>query len=103
MPADATMTNPRFDPRQNQLLAMLPDAIWRRWQPHAEPAEMPAGRILCDAGQTLSHAFFPASSIVSLANTTQDGHMTQLAVVGSEGFSLGWGSSGHRLKSCQPD
>jgi len=80
------MTQRRFDPRQNQLLASLPDAVWSRWSPHLEYLEMPAGRRLTETGKPLLSTVFPVSGIVALSNTTQAGHATQLAIVGNEGF-----------------
>ena len=73
------------DPRQNQLLACLPDAEWRRWQPYLEPVELAAGQVLCEAGRTSAYVYFPTTAIVSLIYMTQDGASSEVAVIGNDG------------------
>jgi len=77
---------PAPDPRQNRLLALLPDAEWERWQPQLELVALPLGRVLYESGATLSHAYFPTSAIVSLQFVTENGATAQIAVVGHEGI-----------------
>lgn len=79
------MTSPT-DPKTNQLLAALPDAEWRRWLPQLEAVEMPLGQVLYEAGSTLSHVYFPTSSIVSLLYVMENGASAEIAVVGHEGI-----------------
>jgi CRP-like cAMP-binding protein len=74
------------DPRQNHLLAALPDAEWTRWQPYLEPVHMPLGRSLYESGAKLSHVYFPTTSIVSLLYVMEDGASAEIAVVGNEGL-----------------
>ena len=54
------------DPRQNRLLAVLPEAEWARWQPQLELVNMPLGKVLYESGGKLSHVYFPTIAIVSL-------------------------------------
>jgi|HubBroStandDraft_1064217.scaffolds.fasta_scaffold00050_37 CRP-like cAMP-binding protein len=72
-------------PRQNQLLASLPDEEWTRWSPLLERVEMPLGSVLYEPGVTLPHVYFPTTSIVSLLYAMEDGVSTEIAVVGNEG------------------
>jgi CRP-like cAMP-binding protein len=74
------------DPRVNQLLAALPEADWQRLQPGLEPVDMPLGQVLSEAGQTLSHAYFPTSAIVSTMYLTEAGSSAEIAVIGREGM-----------------
>jgi CRP-like cAMP-binding protein len=74
------------DPRQNHLLAALPDAEWTRWQPHLEPVLLPLGKSLYESGGKLSHVYFPTTSIVSLLYVMEDGASAEIAVVGNEGL-----------------
>ncbi len=74
------------DPRQNRLLAALPDAEWSRWLPLLEPVDMPLGKVLYESGSSLSHVYFPATSIVSLLYVMEDGASAEIAVVGHEGL-----------------
>lgn len=74
-----------FDAKQNHLLAALPDLDRQRWLPHLERVELPLGQVLYEAGDTLSHAYFPANAIVSLLYVMQSGASAEIAVVGREG------------------
>jgi len=74
------------DPRQNRLLALLPDGEWQRWQPQLERVALPLGRVLYESGATLSHAYFPVSAVISLQFVTENGATAQIAVVGNEGI-----------------
>jgi CRP-like cAMP-binding protein len=74
------------DPRQNRLLAALPDGEWDRWAPHLEPVDMPLGKVLYESGSRLSHVYFPTTSIVSLLYVMEDGASAEIAVVGNEGI-----------------
>jgi len=74
------------DPRNNRLLAALPDGEWRRWRPQLEWVEMPLGQVLYESGGTLSHVYFPITSIVSLLYVMENGASAEIAVVGNEGI-----------------
>ncbi|MEO6032738.1 MAG: Crp/Fnr family transcriptional regulator [Burkholderiaceae bacterium] len=47
---------------------------------------MPLGQVLYEAGSTISHVYFPTSSIVSLLHVTENGPSAEIAVVGLEGI-----------------
>ena len=74
------------DPKQNQLLAALPDAEWKRWLPILEWVKMPLGHVLYESGKTLSHVYFPTTAIVSLLYVMENGSSAEIAVVGNEGL-----------------
>jgi CRP-like cAMP-binding protein len=71
---------------ENSLLAALPSSIKERWLPQLESAEMRLGEVLCESGATLSHVYFPTSSIVSLLYVMENGAPAEIAVVGNEGL-----------------
>jgi CRP-like cAMP-binding protein len=73
-------------PRDNHLLASLPEKVWAHWLPHLEAVNMPLGQVLYESGVTLSHVYFPTSSIVSLLYVMADGGSAEIAVVGFEGL-----------------
>jgi CRP-like cAMP-binding protein len=73
------------EPRKNFLLAALPDPEWRRWQSLLEQVEMPLGQVLYESGATLTHVYFPTTSIVSLLYVMENGASAEIAVVGNEG------------------
>ena len=75
-----------LDPRENRLLAALPADEWARWLPALEPVDMPLGRVLYESGMTMTHVYFPTTSIVSLLYVMEDGASAEIAVVGNEGI-----------------
>ena len=81
----STTPAPASDPRLNELLAALPDAEWRRWQPLLEFVQLPLGQVLYESGRTLSHVYFPTTAIVSLLYVMENGASAEIAVVGNEG------------------
>jgi CRP-like cAMP-binding protein len=74
------------DPRKNQLLAALRAAELARWLPALEPVDMPLGKVLYESGMTMTHVYFPTTSIVSLLYVMEDGASAEIAVVGNEGI-----------------
>lgn len=76
---------PGCDPRQNLLLAALPDADWLRWRSQLEPVDLALGQVLCESGSTPAYVYFPTTAIVSLLYMTRDGGSSEIAVVGNDG------------------
>ena len=74
------------EPRNNFLLAALPDPEWERWRPLLERVEMPLGQVLYESGATLTHVYFPTTAIVSLLYVMENGSSAEIAVVGNEGL-----------------
>ena len=75
-----------LDPRQNQLLAALPEAEWLRWLPQLELVDLPLGKVLYESGGKLTHVYFPTTAIVSLLYVMENGASAEIAVVGYEGI-----------------
>jgi CRP-like cAMP-binding protein len=75
-----------INPKENRLLAMLPDTEWQRWQAQLEPTHMPLGAVLYESGGTMSHVHFPTTAIVSLLYVMENGSSAEIAVVGKEGL-----------------
>jgi CRP-like cAMP-binding protein len=71
---------------QNRLIAALPPAEAARWLPLLESVDMPLGSVLYESGGTLSHVYFPTTSIVSLLYVMENGASAEIAVVGNEGI-----------------
>jgi hypothetical protein len=59
--------------RENHMIAALSPAESQRWLPLIEPVDMPLGAVLYEPGCTLSHVYFPATSIVSLLYVLENG------------------------------
>ena len=74
------------NPKENQLLAALPDAQWKRWLPDLELVSLPLGHVIYEAGGVMKEVIFPATAIVSLLHVMESGASGEIAVVGSEGM-----------------
>ena len=74
------------DPRQNNLLSVLPRADLDRIGPYLVPVELPLGKVLCESGGKLSNVYFPTTAIVSLLSVMENGASAEIAVVGNEGI-----------------
>src|SRR5688572_23136828 len=76
----------RHAPRQNGLLAALPEADYERLSGSLELVPLPLGRAMYESGTQLDYAYFPTDSIVSLLSVTQDGSSAEVAITGNEGM-----------------
>jgi CRP-like cAMP-binding protein len=73
-------------PRQNYLLAALPEAEWDRLRPRMELKPMPLGHVLYEPGSAMRHVYFPTTSIISLLYVMENGSSAEIAIVGNEGI-----------------
>ncbi len=73
-------------PRQNDILAALPLQDYQRLLPDLEFVPMPLGWAVYEAGQKLTHAYFPTTSIVSLLYVMENGSSAEIAVTGYDGL-----------------
>lgn len=73
-------------PLQNDLLALLPADVQQRLYPLLELYPLRHGMVLCESGDTLSHAYFPTDAIASKLYVTRDGGSAEIAIVGKDGF-----------------
>lgn len=74
------------DPRQNHLLAALPDDEYARLLPLMELVPMPLGEVLYESGVQMRYVYFPTDAIISLLYVMEDGASAEIAVVGFEGI-----------------
>lgn len=79
------MVNCTCERTSNRLIAALPAEELTRWQPQLELVDLPAGRVLHEAGSPWSHVYLPTTAIVSLDYLTATGASVEVAAVGSEG------------------
>lgn len=70
----------------NRLLAALPREEYERLLPHLEPVHLKKGATVYDAGDTVRHAYFIKSGMISLLSVTERGETIEVAVVGNEGM-----------------
>ncbi len=75
-----------YDPRQNRLLAALPEKAFEHLFLNLEWVPMPLGHVLYESGMQMQHVYFPIDCIVSLLYVMADGASAEIAVVGNEGI-----------------
>src|SRR6266478_4740968 len=73
-------------PRQNLLLAALPEAVYDRLLPGLELVSMPLGEVMYTSGSELRYLYFPTTCIVSLVYVMANGASAEIAVTGCEGL-----------------
>lgn len=99
--AEDRKTGTLSHPKANLLLAALPEAELRRWLPKLEFVDLPLGKVIYEAGVTMTHVYFPTTAIVSLLYVLESGASAEIAVVGNEGLVgislfMGGGSTPNR-------
>ena len=73
-------------PKDNRLLAALPEADYLRLLPHLEPFSVALGGTISNPCGTLSHIHFPTGGIIARVGTLQDGSSSEVSLTGSEGL-----------------
>jgi CRP-like cAMP-binding protein len=74
------------DPRENHLLAALPESDYERVHPRLKLVPLPLGEVLYESGSRQRRVYFPTTAIVSLLYMMADGASAEIAVVGNEGI-----------------
>lgn len=75
----------KTNPRQNYLLAAIPDDEFRRVETHLEPVSFKLGTVLHESGDRLDYIYFPTTAIVSLLYEMENGSTAEIGVVGNDG------------------
>lgn len=73
------------NPRQNHILAALPENEYKRILPYLERIHLPLGETLTESGEYSKYVYFPTTAIVSLLHVLANGSSAEIAVVGREG------------------
>src|SRR5919112_1436619 len=81
MPTNADAT----DPRQNRLLAALPDAEYGRILPHLGHVSFKLGEVVYESGGQMDHIYFPTTAIISLLYMMENGSSAEMGMAGNEG------------------
>lgn len=83
----AILSSPPYpsNPRQNHLLAALPENEFKRIEPYLERVQLPLGKTISESGNKETHVYFPTTAIISLLNVLGSGASAEIAVVGREG------------------
>jgi CRP-like cAMP-binding protein len=72
-------------PRDNHVLAALPDEDAERIFPQLKLIDLPLGMSVYESGDLQRYIYFPTNSIVSLLYVLENGASAEIAVVGNEG------------------
>jgi CRP-like cAMP-binding protein len=70
----------------NKLISTLEDRDWERWKNEIEVVHLKSGLTLIEAGQKISHVYFPISGIVSQQYDFEDGKSAEILQMGNEGL-----------------
>jgi len=71
-------------PKQNHILAALPEPDYARLLPEMEPIAMPLGWVVYESGGHLGYVYFPTTAIVSLLYVMESGASAEIAIAGNE-------------------
>jgi CRP-like cAMP-binding protein len=75
-----------LDRTQNHLLAAIPEREWKTLSPHLEPVDLALAQVIYESGSTMTHIYFPTTSIISLLYVMENGSSAEIAVTGNEGL-----------------
>ncbi|WP_193200445.1 Crp/Fnr family transcriptional regulator [Nostoc sp. MG11] len=70
----------------NRLLAALPDSEYERLVPHLKLVSLPLEQVIYEAGEPITHVYFPHRSVISIVTTMEDGSTVEVGVVSNEGM-----------------
>jgi CRP-like cAMP-binding protein len=73
-------------PKDNRLIAALPQATYDALLPFLEPTAMPLGQAVYESGGTQGYVYFPTTSIVSLLYVLENGSSAEIAITGNDGL-----------------
>lgn len=73
-------------PKQNRLLAALPDEEYEHLLSNLELVPLEFRKILYDVNQPIQFVYFPLHGVVSLVTIMEDGSIAEVETVGNEGF-----------------
>ncbi|HJQ33121.1 MAG TPA: Crp/Fnr family transcriptional regulator [Pyrinomonadaceae bacterium] len=73
-------------PRSNRILSATPAEEYERLCPRLEYVELRRGDVLHEAGEHLSHVYFPYAGTLSVTVQMRDGDETEVGTIGREGM-----------------
>jgi CRP-like cAMP-binding protein len=78
---------PEDKPPANRLLAALPKKEYQSMRPELTAVTLAFGEILYERGDTISHVYFPNTSVISLLSTVAERDSLEVGMVGNEGMA----------------
>ena len=76
-----------FQQPSNKLLAALPANEYQRLVPHLKLVSLEVHQMLYEAGEPITHVYFPDNSMVSIVATMEDGSTAEVGIVSSDGMT----------------
>jgi hypothetical protein len=73
------------EPRENRLLAALPDDDYERLLPQLANVSFALGEVVYEIGGQLDYVYFPTTAIVSLLYTMANGSSAEMGLTGNDG------------------
>ena len=70
----------------NDLIEVLPPRERNRLLGLCQPVDLVLGRVLCDADQRMTHAYFPLSGLISLVTVLGERAPLEVGLIGQEGM-----------------
>lgn len=71
---------------QNKILSVLPDREMNVLAPHFERIALSPGNMIYQAGDSISHIYFPNNGMISLLSVTEQGQTVEVGFTGFEGL-----------------
>lgn len=87
MEAGAHGVTDGVDPRRNTLLADLPEDELARLVPALEPVRLARNVVLEQAGDAITHVYFPTGGVASIVALGSDGESVEATMIGREGMT----------------
>ncbi|MBD2731486.1 Crp/Fnr family transcriptional regulator [Nostoc sp. FACHB-892] len=75
-----------FQLPSNKLLAALPASDYERLVPHLKLVALPLRKVLSEAGEPITHVYFPDKAVVSIVTTMENGSTAEVRIVSNEGM-----------------
>jgi len=74
------------DALKNHLLAALPKEEFVRLEPHLEFVSLPLGKAIYEAGDKMTHIYFPTTAIISMLYIMENGGTAEIGIAGNNGL-----------------
>ncbi len=78
---------PLQNPKRNRILAALPGEDYARLLPYLESIFMPLEYVIYEPDASITHLYFPVTSIVAPVYGGENGASVRLAIIGHEGLT----------------
>lgn len=89
-------------PRENQILAALPDREYQRLIPNLELVTLSNRQLLYNIGETIKYVYFPHQALVCFLSLLEDGSTTEVGAIGKDGMvglPVCWGGNSTNIQA----